>query len=198
MINNQVNFEIENQEKNLDNKNNIHDEERNIKNIFRYKFTVEIMKELYIFSKVHQYDKKDDFKEAWNKWIDENSDIVDSEFRRIISLGYNGNIIDKMYKSARYYFRKKSNEKKSPKDRRQYIKVQKSFQSCIDNHILLNLNNNGIKPCQCFSNFCKENMETLKEEINYFVKNNFDDLEEIKDKIKKTYQNRYFILSNKY
>ena len=34
-------------------------------NIYRYKFTTEFMNDLFIFSKIHQYDHRSDFKEAW-------------------------------------------------------------------------------------------------------------------------------------
>jgi hypothetical protein len=97
---------------------NISDETRfNVTNIniqiYRYKFTDKFMNELYIFAKVHQYDHRKVFKEAWEVWLEENNTIVASEEKRIIELGYSGNIIEKMFKSARYYFRKKSTEKKS-------------------------------------------------------------------------------------
>lgn len=81
--------------------------------IYRYKFTNEFMNELFKFSKIYQYDHRKDFKEAWDKWMDENDDIIDEEVRRLKTLGYEGDIIDKMFKSARYYFRKKSTEKRS-------------------------------------------------------------------------------------
>jgi len=167
-----------------------------IVNIFRYKFTNEFMTELFMFSKIHQYDKRSDFKEAWEKWIDENSELVDSEVRRIINLGYDGNVLDKMYKSARYYFRKKSTEKKAPKDRRAYINIQKELLNSIDKHILTNINNKDYKPSEAFKDFCNENIDILKEEINILVKNGFKNVSEIKEKFKKTYKNRYFILTN--
>ena len=33
--------------------------------IYRFKFTEQFMEELYKFSKIHQYDDRKDFKEAW-------------------------------------------------------------------------------------------------------------------------------------
>ena len=101
----------------LENANNTFDETRVITpdiniQIYRYKFTADFMNELYIFSKVHQYDHRKVFKEAWEVWIEENDNIVTSEVKRLTELGYDGNIIEKMFKSARYYFRKKSTEKK--------------------------------------------------------------------------------------
>jgi hypothetical protein len=69
--------------------------------IYRYKFTNHFTDELYKFSKIHQYDHRKDFKEAWETWIDENSELIDSEIRRLVNLGYDGDILDKMFKSAR-------------------------------------------------------------------------------------------------
>lgn len=165
-------------------------------NIYRYKFTNEFMEHLFVFSKIHQYDKREDFKEAWEKWVNENSDIVDIEIRRVLSLGYNGDTIDKMYKSARYYFRKKSTQKKEPKNRRVYINIQKEFLNEIDQHILQNINNKDYKPSDAFTDFCKDHVDILREEVNVLIKNGIKNSNEIKEKIKKTYKNRYFILTN--
>ena len=166
-------------------------------NIYRYKITNEFMSDLFVFSKIHQYDKRSDFKEAWEKWMIENSELIDSEIRRITNLGYDGNIVDKMYKSARYYFRKKSTEKKAPKERRTYINIQKELLNSIDDHILKNINNNDYKPSEAFKDFCSENIDSLREEVNNLVSNGFKNANEIKEKFKKTYKNRYFILTNK-
>ena len=92
-----------------------------VTNIYRYKFTEDFMGELFTFSKVHQYDHRKDFKEAWLAWVDTNEDIVNDEIHRLTRLGYDGDILDKMFKSARYYFRKKSTEKKAPVQRRDYV-----------------------------------------------------------------------------
>jgi hypothetical protein len=115
-------------------------------NIYRYKFIEEFTCELYKFSKIHQYDHRKDFKEAWNIWIDDNQGLIDEEVRRLTNLGYNGDILDKMFKSARYYFRKKSTEKKEPQKRRVYIGVEKELLEAIDKHIIQNINNKDYKP----------------------------------------------------
>ena len=165
-------------------------------NIYRYKFIDEFTNELYKFSKIHQYDHRKDFKEAWNIWVDENEDLVNNETRRLINLGYEGDILDKMFKSARYYFRKKSTEKKEPQKRRIYIGVQKDLLDAMDNHIESNKNNKNYKPSDGFIDFCKENIELLKEEVNRLCKSGIIDSDEIKNKIKKTYKNRYFMIKN--
>jgi hypothetical protein len=166
-------------------------------NIYRYKFTDDFTNELYKFSKIHQYDHRKDFKEAWAIWIEENEEIIISEVRRLTELGYDGNVIDKMFTSARYYFRKKSTEKKEPKERRAYISVSKKLLDAIDLHLKNVINNADFKPSNGFDMFCKKNIGLLKEEVTQLCKNGFTDSEEIKNKIKKTYKNRYFILISK-
>ena len=167
------------------------------KNIYRYKFTKEYTIELFKFSKVHQYDHRKDFNEAWDIWMEDNNDIVTDEVRRLTNLGYNGNIIDKMFKSARYYFRKKSTEKKTPIERRDYIGTKKELLDSMDLHIKSNINDNNYKPSNGFNEFCKSNLDLLKEEITNLCKNGFTDSNEIKEKIKKAYKNRYFLIISK-
>ena len=164
-------------------------------NIFRYKFEDNFTRELYIFSKIHQYDQRKDFKKAWDIWINnENKELVDREVRRLMNIGYDGDIIDKMFKSARYYFRKKSNEKKTPQKRRNYLTIQKELLDAMDQHIKTNMN---TKPSTGFEMFCKENIELLKKEIVNLCKSGITDHNEMRDKFKKTYKNRYFIATNK-
>jgi len=165
--------------------------------IYRYKFTEEFTNEMYKFSKIHQYDHRKDFKEAWEIWLDDNDDIVSGEVRRLTNLGYDGDILDKMFKSARYYFRKKSTEKKAPQKRRVYLSVQKNLLETMDDHIKGHINEEDYKPSEGFDRFCKENLDLLKEEVSLLCKNGFTNSEEIKQKIKKTYKNRYFILISK-
>jgi hypothetical protein len=166
-------------------------------NIYRYKFTNEFMEELFKFSKIHQYDHRNDFKEAWKQWVDDNLDIINKETRRLIELGYDGDIIDKMYKSARYYFRKKSTEKKEPIKRRLYISVQKEFLDAIDEHINNNIHLENFKPSEGFNDFCKNQPELLKQEVFTLYRAGMTDSDEIKNKIKKTYKNRYFLFISK-
>ena len=61
-------------------------------NIFRYKFNNDFINPLYQFSKIHQYDHRKDFKEAWKTWTEENETIVDEEMRRLLNLGYDGDV----------------------------------------------------------------------------------------------------------
>ena len=67
----------------------------------------------------------------------------------------------------------------------------------MDSHIKNHINDAEYKPSEGFDRFCKENIELLKEEVNMLCKNGFTDSQKIKQKIKKTYKNRYFILISK-
>lgn len=164
--------------------------------IYRYKFTEEFMEELYNFSKIHQYDDRKDFKEAWKIWSEENEESIDIEMRRLLNLGYDGDVLDKMFKSARYYFRKKSVEKKEPKQRRQYVSVNKELLDAIDQHIMEKIYNEDYQPKTGFIQFCKDNEKILKETITKIFEKGITDSNLIEDKIKKTYKNRYFMLTN--
>lgn len=163
--------------------------------IYRFKFTEDFMEELYEFSKIHQYDERKDFKEAWKIWVEENEDIINQETLRLNNLGYRGDIIDKMFKSARYYFRKKSSEKKEPKQRRPYISVTRELLNAMDNHIQKNIFNEDYQPKTGFISFCKDNEMILKESLTKILEQGIKDSEMIQEKIKKTYKNRYFMLT---
>ena len=162
-------------------------------NIFRYKFSGAITGPLYQFSKIHQYDHRKDFKEAWNIWTEENMDLISIEVKRLTELDYKGDILDKMFKSARYYFRKKSTEKMVPKKRRSYVGIQSELLEAMDKHINDNKKNDNYKPSTGFDDFCKKYIEILKVEVTSLCKSGITDSEEIKNKIKKTYKNRYFM-----
>jgi hypothetical protein len=165
--------------------------------IYRFKFTEEFMEYLYNFAKIHQYDDRKDFKEAWNVWTEENENLIDQEMRRLLNLGYEGDVLDKMFKSARYYFRKKSTEKKEPRQRRQYISVNRDLLDTMDSHIEDNIYDANYQPKTGFIKFCKDNETLLKETISKIFEQGIKDSELIEDKIKKTYKNRYFMLINK-
>jgi hypothetical protein len=167
--------------------------------IYRFKFTEEFMEDLHDFSKIHQYDHRKDFKEAWVKWTEVNEDIISKEVERLKALGYpNDDIIeDKMFKSARYYFRKKSSVRPEPKQRRQYIVVDHELLDKMDFHIISNIYNDDYKPKTAFVMFCKEYKVVLQQTILTMGEKGVFDAKLIEDKIKKTYKNRYFMLTNK-
>jgi hypothetical protein len=166
-------------------------------NIYRYKFTEQIMEELHTFSKIHQYDDRNDFKDAWSNWVEENNELVQSEINRLILLKYEGNILEKMYKSARYYFRKKTNEKKEPLKRRKYISVSKDLLDAMDEHIQKFMHEDNYQPKKGFVDFCNQQKNILRESITKICEEGTIDPKMIENKMKKTYKNRYFMIVSK-
>jgi hypothetical protein len=166
--------------------------------VYRFKFSPEIMTMVESFSKLHQYDDRKTYKEAWVVWSEDNREIIKREEDRLGELNYQGDVNDKMYKAGRYYFRKKSAEKKEPKNRRQYITVSGELLEAMDQHIAKNSQMEDYSPASGYATFCQEQVVLLKGEINNICKENDIDGREMNCKIKKTYKNRYFIFTKSY
>lgn len=171
-------------------------------NIYRYKFSENVIDELNMFSKKHQYDDKVTFKEEWDKWVSTNLDIINREQSRLLELGYTGCIKTKMYKSCRYYFSKKKDKEDQSDKRKKYIMININVLNSMDKHIIENINNENYKPADGYLDYCNNNcnLELLKDDVVEMVSLGMD-TDEIKLKLKKTYKNRYFIISrniNKY
>ena len=152
--------------------------------IYRYNFSKEFLEEAIIFSKKNETLDIKHFHEELNKWKIENDKLISIEYRNLIKNGYNGDFDDKIFKTIRYYLKKKMNNK--PKERRKYIPLSRDFLDCIDNHII---NCKDIKPALAFKDFSNKYKTSIEKEIlilEKYLKN-----KECIDKIKKTYKNRY-------
>lgn len=175
--------------------------------IFRYKLSDDIMLLIAQFAKIHQYDDRHDYKDAWeHQWLNDYSEMVEREVSRLQQLGYKGDVIDKMYKAGRYYFREKeSMENKNTKKEKEEEKKIKQRTYCVmnpdvinamDTHLLAHMKQSGFKPANAYKNFCETHIIILREEITRLVQQEESmTAEKLSDKIKKTYKNRYFILS---
>jgi hypothetical protein len=62
----------------------------------------------------------------------------------------------------------------------------------MDTHIKENMSDKEYKPKLGFANFCEKYIDLLNESISKLTVN---DAELISDKIKKTYKNRYFMIT---
>ena len=165
--------------------------------IFRFKFSQPFVDEMYVFSKVHQYDSRHDFKDAWNIWTEDNAELISVEIKRLENMNYQGDIMDKMFKSARYYFRKKSTVKKDPSERGIYVNLDKELLYAMDEHINRNiLSNIKMKPSESVKEFQQINAEYIKEKTQHLCQEEGFDESMIENKIKKTYKNRYFMIMN--
>jgi hypothetical protein len=181
--------------------------------IFRYKLTDDIMALITHFAKIHQLDDRHDYKEAWALWLVEHRDYIEREVVRLNQLGYQGDVEDKMFKAGRYYFREKValTTPKAPtlttpkvnvneikvKATREYIVMAPHVIQAMDKHLLAIMKNKDFKPALGYTQFCDEQLELLKVEVRRLMGENkcSMDSDKLAAKIKKTYKNRYFILS---
>lgn len=161
--------------------------------IFRFNFSEEFNKELGYFAKLHKHEDRIEFKENWQEWIEENEDLINEERKRLINLGYEGDIEDKMYKSVRYYFRKKPLRTETV-ERGQRIVVSKELLQQIDQHIKNNNFNGDYTPQIAYEDFRKKYQELINNEIEEL---NIDNDEFLQNKIKKTYKNRFYVIIRK-
>ena len=163
--------------------------------VFRYKFTDDVIERISIFSKIHKFDNRADYKEFWEVWLEDNYSLVEKEERRLADLGYTKCVRDKMFKAGRYYFRKKTISNIKPVERRNYITISSNMLTSMDEHIMRNINVDDYTPASGYDSYCQGNRGVLANEIEYILKNNNISSRDIAEKIKKKYKNRYFIIS---
>jgi len=186
------------------------DGEKNTK-IFRYKLSDDILPIITQFAKIHQLDDRHSYKEAWEVWLNENKECIERETDRLVAAGYKGDVKEKMYIAGRYYFREKVKIKKNKgkgkevavvskeggKKKREYIVMGKDFIKAIDVHLLTAIKQTKFKPAFAYKTFCEQHIELLRIEIRRLInkeKHIFTD-KDMNLKIKKTYKNRYFMMS---
>jgi hypothetical protein len=175
-----------------------------IKPIFRYTFSDEFNEVLYEFAKIHQYDDRHAFKDGWEEWSNriDIHPLIQKEISILMEKGFEGDIIDKMYKSARYYFRKKpSTDNKKEKERKEYIGFSSKILQSMDQHIRAILKENRkMAPAKAYDDYCQtdHHKTIIMEEIQLLKQNQIEiKKEELVIKFKKTYKNRLFQICNK-
>ena len=168
--------------------------------VYRFKFSPNIVSILNEFSKIHQYDNRDEYKEAWDDWCNQHNDMIKVERQRLEKIGYRQDILVSMYRSARYYYRTKSTVKSVHSKRRVYVPMKKEFLHLIDNHLYKYDNpqnwrteaDKPMKPSTCYDHFCEEYSRQINEETNRLISCGINK-KDVEAKLKKTYKNRYFI-----
>ena len=101
-----------------------------------------------------------------------------------------------MFRSARYYYRKKTYTNTEPKQRRKYIKLNPDILNMIHEHIADNLLlNDTFKPSNGYDDFYNMYYERLiNDEVERISNEHNIGKEEVENKIKKTYKNKFYVL----
>ena len=165
--------------------------------IYRYKLAEDIYEIIIGFAKLHQFDARKDYKEAWKSLVEAREVEFTAETERLSRLGYKGDVLDKMYKSGRYYFKGKSSSKHAtsspkPRTKNSTIKLSKGMLETITKHI--NLTTRAVKPSDGFELFCRDEEQTINAEVERV---GIEEKDLLMTKIKKSYKNRYFTIQKK-
>jgi hypothetical protein len=177
--------------------------------VFRFKLSDSMVDALLQFSKTHQNDDRETYKDAWIFWKRDSAITAafENESKRLKMLGYRGSeesIEDKIFKSGRYYFRNKSFIKAPPTKRCKYIPMSKELITAMDNHIITNAPN--TPPALLFVNFCQKHVDVVNDEMARLCNPILVEREgregscepSIISKIKKTYKNRVFKMNSQH
>lgn len=182
----------------------------------RYTYSEEVVEQLSSFAKVHEYDGRKEFKEAWQKWMEEPDikNLIVTEVSRLTVNGLTGDILDRMYKSARYYYRKKGGGEAvtEPTVRKEYEGLPRTVLKTIDDYIYSEINRNivetekggnhiiTITAAKSFTTYCKLHYDVISDllppmnndEEDKVNTNMREELKKVTDRLKKTYKNRFY------
>ena len=164
----------------------------------RFKFTSSIQTMLTKFAQEHSDDPLQAYRAAWAEWVEDNRTTLDKEIERLAKAGYQGDAVDKMYKAARYYFRRPrvaaprgDTNASTP---RRYITVPKELLARMDAHIATIKDSNEFRPATGFERFA--GMQDLAEAMSALEVRGLD-AEASRKKLKQTYKNRCFLSRRK-
>jgi hypothetical protein len=183
--------------------------------VLRFEFSDALIEHVTAFAKLHQYDDRKTYKEAWAAWLanDEIAALLHADVKRLTDLGYKGDVADKLFKSGRYYFRQKTygfpnlaeplGVRGGP---RKYVLLNRDLLNAMDDHIERGLRQDendadatAYTPANGFADFYKTwttaEVDTLRKEVER-LSEIMPSGEAVHDKLKKTYKNRYFMFIN--
>ena len=198
----------------MSNNNNTH-------RVLRFEFSPAVIHSVTAFVGTHRYDDRKTYKEAWTAWLltKDTAALLDAEHARLNNLGYTGDVADKLFKSARYYFRGKlqqpSQQPSQQQRRRQkYVTVNRTLLDAMDEHIERGINTPALgfadfctahaedavlqtEVASLFARYSETYRETYRETNAINATSDTQIMQEILNKLKKTYKNRYFMQMHK-
>ena len=198
-------------------------------NPINHKFSQPIKNLLHEFAETHKNDERKTFKQEWQKWIiqDDIKKQLEIEVIQMYKNGFKGDVLDKMFKSTRYYFRKKcqSKEEENEEDilsESKSIEIEIKLKSkeillMMDTHIReqimdhvkdVNINNNiksniksiHIQPSCSFVDFCNKEKIYIANKVRETIgieNMNKENVIQFVEKMKKTYKNRFYNFKSK-
>ena len=80
------------------------------------------------------------------------------------------------------------------KDRKKYTTISRELREAMDSHIIDALTAGQLKPQDGFLHFCETNIGLIKDAVTLLYKYETTDPNEMHQKVKKTYKNRYSMI----
>ena len=182
--------------------------------LHRFDFSPEIVDQLEHFTKIHVHEDRHAFKASWTKWIEDPvvSQEIQEEVDRLHNLGFQGDVLEKMFKSVRYYFRKKyrasvheepaNHSNKKPK----YMEFTSNFIQAIDLIISKKIQAATEQVTQekkytrvqilaqkeAYAEFCTQHQNLILQEFIRLKQKHGELPETISQKMKKMFKNRFY------
>jgi hypothetical protein len=176
----------------------------------RHTFGKELYTALNQFAQEHKNDDRKTYKALWQKWTE--SDNIKEWIVAEMAKQPGKDVLDKMYKSSWYYYRKRGDEKEEIVDkipRKQYDAFDQQILKTIDEHIRNQIKTtmvinekseliSNISPAESFEKFCEDERELLLEEIRASYGEDedspvtTDEANQVVEKFKKAYKNKFY------
>lgn len=170
---------------------------------YRHDFSEECKMHLAEFAETNHELSRKEYVESWRQWVKTYQNLVQNECDELKKGGFEGDALDKMFKSVRYYHRKKSCKPKQPSQlpqTRTYIRLPLPLQTCMDEHIRTFITNQArdntpelkITHMQAFSDFIQTRSTIILNELVEIKKREGSLEETMGQKIQKRYRDKFY------
>jgi len=161
---------------------------------FRHEFSNECFQLLQQFTRESLTLDRKAFKVEWERFTTEHAEFISQETARLVDAGYTGDVVDKMFKTSRYYLTKREREKRSltalspktqddassvsehaassveeKKRRRPYTTLNKAILESMDAHISA-MTTGSQKPAACYAEFYNRFRDQIECEIARLIR----------------------------
>jgi len=186
--------------------------------IRRFKYSDIMVELLDNFARIHRHDDRIDFRKFWDILVKTNHKTFEYEVKLLESRGFKGDPHFAMYKSARFYYRKRYIEENSENNtknakKHSYSKFPSKLIELIDSVIEIFISTNlkqvneseyicNITPASSYINFCDNYEFELHIHIGDYIRQTKSVGGEISsiiisNKLKKTFKNRFYKIQDK-
>lgn len=167
-------------------------------NVFRFKFNDELSSYMAEFARIHKNESRNDFKENFDLWFNENNKIIHNEQSRLNNIGFNDDIKTKIFRSIKYYYVKKNAIPNNPKQRNnKYMQLNKDFINNTYDFIIRNCISQNISPKKSYDHFTVSLADSINNESSRLMNIYNVSIEEAHEKIKKNFKNIFFQINYK-